>query len=89
MAGSHLYPGIATDYTMTFAVLHRLPCDIFLGAHGSYFDMLAKLKRTAAEGDKVWIDPGGYQRAVSEHERAFQAAFERENAEAAGNRSRP
>ncbi len=80
------YPGIATDFTLTFAVLHRLPCDIFLGAHGSYFDMLAKLKRMPAEGDEVWIDPEGYKRAVSEREQAFEAAFERENAEAGGKR---
>ena len=76
------YPGIASDYTMTFAALHALKCDIFLGAHGSYFDMLAKLKRMAAEGDKVWIDPEGYQRAVAEHEHAFEAEFQRQAAEA-------
>ena len=42
------YPGIAADFAHTFAVLRSLPCDIFLGAHGSYFHMLAKLDRAAS-----------------------------------------
>jgi metallo-beta-lactamase class B len=41
------YPGIAADFQHTFAVLKQLPCDVFLGAHGSYFDMLEKLQRRA------------------------------------------
>jgi metallo-beta-lactamase class B len=73
------YPGIAADYAHTFAVLKGLPCDIFLGAHGSYFDMLAKLDRAkSGAGDSVWIDPGGYRAAVAERERAFEAEFKRQ-----------
>ena len=54
------YPGIATDYEHTFVVLKGLPCDVFLGAHGAYFDMLAKLERAkAGAGESVWIDPEG------------------------------
>src|SRR5271154_4622033 len=34
------YPGIADDYRHTFTALKALPCDVFLGAHGAYFDML-------------------------------------------------
>src|SRR3954453_15875615 len=30
------YPEIAEDFARTFAVLKALPCDVFLGAHGSY-----------------------------------------------------
>ena len=33
------YPGIAADYERMFRVLESLPCDIFLGAHGGYFDL--------------------------------------------------
>jgi metallo-beta-lactamase class B len=67
------YPGIADDYRRTFATLKRLPCDIFLGAHGGYFGMLAKFDRIkAGETYKVWIDPQGYQAAVAERERAFE-----------------
>lgn len=66
------YPGIAADYQHSFATLKALHCDIFLGAHGAYFDMLAKLdRRTSAADESVWIDPDGYRAAVAEREAAF------------------
>ncbi len=73
------YPGIAADYERGFAVLKALPCDIFLGAHGGYFDMLAKLARAkAGEGEKVWIDPEGYRSALAERQQAFEAELKRQ-----------
>ncbi len=80
------YPGIADDYAHTFAVLRNLPCDIFLGAHGSYFDMLAKLDRakaitkTGGAGESVWIDPEGYRAAVAERQHAFETELKRQEA---------
>jgi metallo-beta-lactamase class B len=73
------YPGIAADYQRTFAVLKSLPCDIFLGAHGAYFDMLAKLDRMkSGAGASVWIDPEGYTAAVAEREQAFLTELKRQ-----------
>ncbi len=73
------YPGIAEAYRRTFAVLKALPCDVFLGAHGAYFDMLAKLDKikSGATGD-IWIDPQGYRAAVAEREQAFQTELKRQ-----------
>jgi metallo-beta-lactamase class B len=77
------YPGIAADYRRTFATLKGLQCDIFLGAHGAYFAMLAKLDRIKAGAkENVWIDPAGYQAAVAEREQAFQTELERQESEA-------
>jgi metallo-beta-lactamase class B len=76
------YPGIAQDYAHTFAVLKALPCDIFLGAHGIYFNMLAKLARMPQEGDRVWIDPAGYRAAVAERKAAFEAELHKQQAAA-------
>jgi metallo-beta-lactamase class B len=73
------YPGIADDYRRTFATLKALPCDIFLGAHGGYFGMLAKLDRIkAGETYRAWIDPKGYQAAVAEREQAFETELKRQ-----------
>jgi metallo-beta-lactamase class B len=67
------YPGIAKDYEHMFDVLKSLPCDIFLGAHGSYFDLLKKLdQQKAAPGSEVWIDPQGYQAALAAREQDFR-----------------
>ena len=73
------YPGIAADYRRTFATLKGLQCDIFLGAHGAYFGMLAKLDRIKAGAhENVWIDPAGYQAAVAEREQAFETELKRQ-----------
>jgi metallo-beta-lactamase class B len=73
------YPGIAADYRRTFTTLKGLPCDIFLGAHGVYFDMLAKLDRIKAGANGiVWIDPAGYQAAVAERDQAFETELKRQ-----------
>ena len=76
------YPGIAADYEHTFTELKRLPCDVFLGAHGSYFDLLGKLRRrTPSTSVTVWIDPQGYKAAVRERETAFQTELARQRAQ--------
>jgi metallo-beta-lactamase class B len=73
------YPGIEADFRHTFAVLEQLPCDIFLGAHGAYFDMLGKLaRRTAENAVAVWVDPQGYRAAVQERQQAFLSELQRE-----------
>jgi metallo-beta-lactamase class B len=69
------YPGIANDFTQTFATLRKLPCDIFLGAHGAYYNMLPKLARMPREGEAVWIDPQGYRAAIDRAEKDFQKAL--------------
>ena len=66
------YPGITEDFEKTWKTLAGLPCDVFLGAHGVYFDMLAKLARMPKEGDAVWVDPAGYRKALAEHEAAYR-----------------
>ena len=72
------YPGIASDFEHAFATLKALPCEVFLGAHGLYFDMLAKLDRLPKEGAAVWIDPDGYRKALAEHEADYREAFARQ-----------
>jgi metallo-beta-lactamase class B len=72
------YPGIVADYERTFVELKKLPCDVFLGAHGAYFGMLKKLDRMKADGESVWIDPDGYKAAVTERELAFKEELKRQ-----------
>jgi metallo-beta-lactamase class B len=66
------YPQIAADYEKTFRVLKSLPCDIFLGAHGSYFDLETKYASMKAR-PAPFVDPEGYKNYVSDRERAFRA----------------
>jgi metallo-beta-lactamase class B len=73
------YPGIATDFEHTFALLESLPCDIFLGAHGSYFDMRKKLdQQKAAPGSEVWIDREGYRASLAAREKDFRDEWQKQ-----------
>lgn len=74
------YPGIAQDFQHTFAVLRALPCDVFLGAHGGYFDMLAKLKRYPLDGPRVFIDPAGFKDFVADSQETFEKALSKQQA---------
>jgi metallo-beta-lactamase class B len=83
LAGNKQYPAIADDYARSFSVLKRLPCDVFLGAHGSYFGLEKKLPRIG-DTPNPFIDPEGYRRHLGEFERAFQEQLDREKREATG-----
>ena len=68
------WPTINSDFEHTFAVMKGLPCDIFLGAHGSYFDMLPKLaRRSSAADESVWVDSAGYRALLVSAERKYRA----------------
>jgi metallo-beta-lactamase class B len=77
------YPGITQDFQHTFSVLRALPCDVFLGAHGGYFDMLTKLKRYPQDGPRVFVDPAGYKEYVAEAQESFEKAVSQQEAAAA------
>jgi metallo-beta-lactamase class B len=80
LVGNTVYPGIAEDYERTFRVLHSLPCDYFLGAHGSYFDMETKYARLQQGVPSAFIDPEGYKKYVAQREQAFRAELARQRA---------
>ena len=72
------YPGIAEDFAQTFRVLQSLPCDLFLGAHGSYFNLKGKLPRLAEEGPQVFLDAAEYKEFVAKGQAAFESALKKE-----------
>ena len=68
----------SVDYRFYFAVLKKLPCDLFLGAHGAYFGMLAKYEKMKAGGSNPFIDPEGYKAYVAERDETFRKEWERQ-----------
>jgi metallo-beta-lactamase class B len=74
------YPEIADDYARGFRVLKSLPCDVFLGAHGSYYGMEEKHAKLNAGGVNPYIDPAGYRNYVAEREQAFLAELQKQTA---------
>lgn len=75
------YPAIATDYERCFRVLKSLPVDLFLGAHGGYFDLTTKFSRLQDAGAiNPFVDPEGYKAYVNEREQAFLKEWEKQKA---------
>jgi metallo-beta-lactamase class B len=66
------YLEIADDFAKTFEVLKSLPCDIFLGAHGEYYGMIAKHERWKSSDKNPFLDPDGYREYVDLKEKAFR-----------------
>ena len=74
------YPQIASDYEKMFRVLQQLPCDIFLGAHGGYYNMEAKFAQLNNGGPNPFVDPEGYKSYVAEREQAFRSELAKQTA---------
>jgi metallo-beta-lactamase class B len=74
------YPGIADDYRRSIAWLETLQPDIFLAAHGGFFDFAGKRTRARTEGVRAWVDPEGYRQRIAKQKSAFEELVARETA---------
>ena len=81
LVNNRSYPQIASDYVKTFALLKTTPADLFLGAHGAYFNLKDKLPRMGGAVNP-FIDPAGYRAYVAEREQAFEKELAKQTAEA-------
>jgi metallo-beta-lactamase class B len=90
LAGNKEYPEIAEDFSKTFEVLKKLPCDVFLGAHGSYYDMVEKYERVKKGAEaNPFVDTEGYRRFVAHKEKIFRDALETQRRAAAADTEQP
>lgn len=83
LAGKESYPGMTADYERSFRILRSLPCDVFLGSHGQFFNLTEKREALAqSPKENPFIDPAGYRAYVDGAEHAFQAALHRQQTSA-------
>jgi metallo-beta-lactamase class B len=82
LVGNAAYPQIAEDYEHMWLVLKSLPCDIFLGAHGNYFDLEGKYSRLKQGSPNPFIDPDGYKKYIAQKEQDFYAELAKQKAAA-------
>jgi metallo-beta-lactamase class B len=71
LTGNPRYPDAVADYRRQFATLKSLPVDVFLAAHGNFFDLAGKMQR-AGKKPNPFIDPEGYKKFVAAMEEAFE-----------------
>ena len=79
LVNNKAYPQIAADYRREFEELKKLPCDIFLGAHGAYFDLTEKYPRFKNGDKNAFIDPAGYKDYIADREQAFEAELKKQS----------
>jgi metallo-beta-lactamase class B len=65
------YPSIAEDYMKSYKVLRALPCEIFLGSHGAFYDMTGKFAKLKPGEPNPFVDPKGYKAFLDLNERLF------------------
>lgn len=75
MVDNPKYPDLIQDYRKTFATLRALPVDVFVGAHGYYFDLPTKYAKWKAGDKYAFVDPKGYLRFIDDAEKSFNAAL--------------
>ena len=74
LTGDPSYHGMGADYAHTYAVLHSLPCDVFLGSHGQFYGMLAKRQAMLdhPSAPNPFVDPAGCKAFIDKNEAAFR-----------------
>ncbi len=66
------YPTIAGDFARTYQILKSLPCDVFLGPHGTYYGLDEKYGRLQKDpATNPFVDPDGYRQRVAGAEKTF------------------
>jgi metallo-beta-lactamase class B len=76
------YPGIAADYEKSYATWRKLPCDVFLGSHGQFFDMKAKRAALAAGKADAFVDPAGCKAWFEKGYASFRSELAKQQAAA-------
>jgi len=72
------YPQIADDYVRSFATLRKLPCDVFLAAHGQFYNLEEKYAKLEKGGPNPFIDHAGYLAYIDLKEQQLRAEVERQ-----------
>lgn len=73
LIGNTAYPWILDDFRRSFAVWRKLPCDLFLGAHASYYGMREKRAQMRSGRPNPFVDPEGCRAFLAAAEQRIEA----------------
>jgi metallo-beta-lactamase class B len=76
LTNNPVYPAVAEDERRSIARVRALKADVFLAAHGFWFDLTGKAKRLArSRVPNPFIDPGALGRHLAEVEKDLDEAL--------------
>ena len=77
LVGERYDAQLQEEFRQTFVKLRRIPADLFLGPHASFFNMATKLKQRDSVPDPVapFIDREGYLNYIKTSEEKFRQAI--------------
>ncbi|MGK0298387.1 MAG: metallo-beta-lactamase class B [Gammaproteobacteria bacterium] len=79
LVGNPKYPEMPQAFAYSFAVAKTLPVDVFLGAHGYWFNLAKKIEMLKNNPEvNPFIDPEGYYRIIDGWERAYLERLKKE-----------
>ena len=79
LVGNPKYPEMPQAFAYSFAVAKTLPVDIFLGAHGYWFNLADKIEKLHNNSEiNPFINPEEYFRIVEGWEKAYLERLRRE-----------
>ena len=68
------------EWRRAYAVLDKLPCDLFLASHQSFYEGVKKRAAMTAGAPNPFVDPKGCKTFISTHQAAFEKAAAAANA---------
>jgi metallo-beta-lactamase class B len=80
LSGNPAYPWIMDDFRRSFAKWRSLDCELFLGAHASYYGMAEKRARMAPGRPNPFVDPQGCRAFLDRAEARIRKQHARETA---------
>ena len=79
LVGNPRYPEMPKDFAYAFAVAKTLPVDVFLGAHGYWFNLKDKIEKLKTNPEiNPFINPEEYYRVVETWEKLFLDRLKKE-----------
>ena len=80
LVNNEAYPNIGADFARSHRILKELPCDVFLGAHGSYFDLEGKSNRwKVSPKPNPFVNSGDLRMHVQVKEAEFKKLLEKDS----------
>jgi metallo-beta-lactamase class B len=72
------YPGQTADYEKSFATWKKLPCEVFIASHGSFYGLHEKKQALDAGKADAFVDPAGCKAFYERSETAFRTELKKQ-----------